>query len=536
MPTANISKLLLPLVLTLACDGRSGGSALATTESEPRPALAEASADLPPILAPYPRGTWRIGDRGELGYVMLWSSQILIRFREAKNDEVNFNLQYWYSVPPPPTRSRDEALVLARQVAARAKQDPESFAALSRQYSEDITSAQLGGVVGGVSAQYLTLWPQVIDALGALRPGETSEVIETWYGFHVFRRSPPPPEGRVSGARLVIGHDQAGWLRYEAADAVPKRSRAEALALATQIYEQARQQPERFDELVARYSEHRSKTEGGDFGSWSTREPSGYPRELETLSKLAVGEIAAPIDSPIGFEILRRTPERPRETYATNGTWMAFDPTLPDDDPTSRASVLARATALADKAAGDPALFAAAQADTCCTYTVQWEEGKGTPALAAAIRPLELNQVARAPVQSEHYFVVAQRTAPKEFALPTVTFEVPVHARIDLEYQLAALNGDAGEVELRRLSERLPAELGLAPDVLQRLVALHDVPRRFDAALFDDRVDATVDFLAAVKQLLTPEQFARYLGLLERHFTDYVMDPAHEPIPSRWRR
>lgn len=536
MRTANISKLILPLMLTLACEGRGGGAAIATSSSEPGPVAAEASSDLPPILAPYPRGTWRIGNRGELAYVMLWSSQILIRFREAKNDEVNFNLQYWYSVPPQPSRSREEALVLARQVAARAKQDPDSFAALARQYSEDITSAELGGLVGGVSAQYLTLWPQVIDALGALRPGETSEVIETWYGFHVLRRLPPPPEERVSGARLVIGHDQAGWLRYEAAGALPRRSRVEALALATQVYELARQQPERFDELVARYSDHRSKTENGDFGSWSTREPSGYPREIDTLGKLAMGEVAAPIDSPVGFEILRRTPERPRETYATNGTWMAFDPTLPDDDPMSRASVLARATALADKAAGDPALFAAAQADTCCTYTVQWEEGKGTPALAAAIRPLELDQVARAPVQSEHYFVVAQRTAPKDFALPPVTFEVPVHARIDLEYQVAALNGDAGEVELRRLAERLPAALGLTPEVSRRLVALHDVPRRFDAALFDDRVQAFVDFREGVKELLTPEQYADYLGLLERQLTDYVMDPVHEPMPSRWRQ
>ena len=62
--------------------------------------------------------------------------------------------------------------------------------------------------------------------------------------------------------------------------------------------------------------EHRDLSRDGDLGTWSSREASPFPREIERLQGLRVGEIAPPIDSPYGFQILLRTSVAERPLYA----------------------------------------------------------------------------------------------------------------------------------------------------------------------------------------------------------------------------
>jgi hypothetical protein len=524
---------ILTSLLACACDSPPSSRRGDVAEAESSPSQPD---KLPPILAPYPRAAWRVGNLAELGDVVEWVSHILIRFDRAPSNEVSFNLHDWYSVTPPPERTRDEALRLARDVAEKARLSPSSFADLAREYSEDITTAEAGGSLGGMPMGQFIYWPQVIDTLAAIEPGQTSEVVETGYGFHVFLRTAPPPEQRVSGSHIVIGHHQGGWLKYVGTGEAPTRSRPDALQLATEVYASAKRDPSAFERLVEQFSEHRTKTQGGDFGTFSNHEPTWLSRQVEVLGKLAVGDVAPPIDTPWGFEVLKRTPNRERVRYAANGIWLAFDPSAPIEKPNSRASVFAKATAIADSVAGDGPRFAQVQKDICCTFQPQWEEGQETPALTAMLKTLAIGEVARTPVQSDFYYVVAQRVEPSPPAPQRILFNIPMPDKIDLGYHVSALSATVAEEELKAATAKAIASIALSGDLAARLLRLRDQKGRFDdTKLPDDNREAFQAFMLAVDELLGSERYAQYLDIVRQQFTDYVMspDPRHSGIPER---
>lgn len=366
------------------------------------------------LLAPYAQGAWRRSNPEALREVLLWFSHILVRHRDVSARAVSFDRMHWSSVAPAAERSRQEAAALAARIAARAERQPAEFAALAREYSDDIATRDTGGAFGVVRASSLRDWPEVLDALSETAPGAVSRVVETAFGFHVFLRSPPPPEGSVSGEHIVIGHEHAGWLPVLTGEVGVQRTRDDAHALAMKVYEQALQHPEQFGELVASYSEHPDRMRSGDLGAWPTQAWNGYPREIEVLRQLAVGEVAPPIDSPLGFQILRRTPDHPRSLYAMTGIWLPFNPAAAPASQSSRGSVLSRARELARQVDGDVSRFAELQKNVCCTYNPQWVDGQGSPSLTALLDGLAVGQVALEPVQSEAFFVIGQRRMPHE--------------------------------------------------------------------------------------------------------------------------
>jgi hypothetical protein len=527
---------LLVVALASACRPNGDAESLSSAPAGAAGASPDGTRAAPPLLAPYPRAAWRVADLSQLEHTVMWVSHLLVRFDEGKNNEVNFSLADWYSVLPPPTRSREQALVLAREIADKARSRPQSFAELARQYSEDITTRELGGSLGGVTLSQLSLWPQVLDTLAAIGPGQASEVVETWYGFHIFYRAAPPAEATVSGAHLVIGHEQARWLPILARGALPQRSRTDALVLATEIYEAARRNPQSFDALVERYSEHRSAAVGGDFGSYSTREPNPFPRHVEVLSRLAEGEVAPPIDSPVGFEILRRTPARHRPTYAAQTLWLEFDPSAAEPDPSSRASVLARATTYAEQVAGDAERFAALRREVCCAYDQQWPEGRGTPALTLLLQKLGPGEVAKVPVQSEFNYVLARRIDATTSVDPALHFELPVPERVALGFHFSNIQGSFLAVQLRRVAEKAGAELELDTEQWRRLLELHLLEKELDDGIpaAAGRRRALLDgLLDGVRQLIGEEKYARYGLLLDQHFRSYLLDPTNETAIPR---
>jgi peptidyl-prolyl cis-trans isomerase SurA len=82
-------------------------------------------------------------------------------------------------------RTREQALQLAMDVAFRAEQG-EDFAALAREFSDDRQSAERGGTLPPIRRGHTV--PEFEDTAFRLRPGETSAVIETMFGFHVLKR------------------------------------------------------------------------------------------------------------------------------------------------------------------------------------------------------------------------------------------------------------------------------------------------------------------------------------------------------------
>jgi len=326
----------------------------------------------------------------------------------------------------------------------------------------------------------------------------------------------------VSGAHIVIGHDRAGWLPLLRGDAPAQRSRAEALETANRLYQILQRDPGQFEALVASHSEHPDRAQAGDFGSWSTRRASGYPREIEVLRQLQVGAIPPPMDSPLGIEILRRTADHPRRQYAMTGVWLRFDPSK-EAGPSAQATVFSQAKELAAGVAGDPLRFAALQRDVCCTFAPQWEEGQGSPSLTAALDPLAIGQVAPEPVQTEYNYVILQRTEPRTPLVREARFELPAHAP-DVVAQLSDMQAEKALAELRRANEKAQQALGLDDALTRALSDRHAVSGPFDDEAPPEKRRASIaDWLLDTERLLGAERYARYRAILENQITEYLL-------------
>jgi hypothetical protein len=500
--------LALSLLLS-ACRGDAHGAPSDTAREQAAPDR----------VIPYPPGRWRLADPVEIDRVVLWASQIVVRHGESRVDPA-FAMADWHSATPGGQRTRAQAYVLARELREQASKNPGAFADLARRRSEDVATQPLGGSLGGVPATQLVLWPQVLDALAATPPGQVSQVVETPYGFHVFLRRVPPAEETVTGAHIVIAHGDAGWIRILGrGDPQPPRSRDEALALANQLYERAKERPEEFAQLVEQYSDHRDSARGGDMGTWSTREPTFYPREVELLAGLALGEIAPPLDSPVGFQIIMRVPNRAREHYAMEQLRLTFDPLRPAPDPSSKSAVLEQASALARELRENPTRFAELQKEHCCEYSEDWIEGRGTPALTAALSGLEVGQLATQPVQSESSYVIPRRVEVPAGDHPPTLFELPEPRTPNIVALVKSRDDAFLKGELQSLGDEVLAGLALPDPLAARVTALHRDEARFVGLTTPEaRVGAFNALLSDMKGLLEPSSYPRYLALVDGHF------------------
>lgn len=494
----------------------------AATAPGPESTASSPRSGPPSFVLPYPRASWRLAVSAELDDVVLWFSQILIRHADARNG-VSFNMAYWYSVPPPATRSRAQALELARGIAQQAAQDPTAFAALAREYSEDPPRRDEGGVMGGVAASQIELWPQVLDTLAALAPGQTSQVVESPYGFHVFYRAAPPPEQVLSGSHIVIGHDRAQWLGVYARGERPTRSREEALALARDVYAQARSEPSRFAELVNKYSEHRDAVVAGDFGAWSTREPSSFAPRMKRLGELDVGDVGSPIETHLGFEIIQRTALRQRAQFRAR-LLVYPPPTLgsaPPDNAATERDLLAQANQLLTSLASDPARFDQLAAGAAVD---QWQEGRGIPGLTSLLPALRPGQLAPSAVESEYGPIIAQRLEPEPVIAKRFATELPAPDQPDVVRFLAGLSARAAETFLRATAEHARATLTLTDADAEQLRQVHELQGRVDADTGTTaRLALYEGILEDIRQLLAADGYARYRADLNAQVRDTLL-------------
>jgi hypothetical protein len=527
---ARFCQLSAPLVLALVACNRDPGPrssasverpGVSATNASPPPLDAPAAHARPPFVIPYQRGRWRLAPASSLAQVVLWPSQILIRHADVRN-EVSFNLGQWFSVPPPSSRRREEALVLAQQVAREAARAPDRFPELARQYSEDLARREEGGAFGAVSAAHLDSWPQVLDALAALRPGQTSEVVETRYGFHIFRREAPPPEESLSGAHIVIAHDAAQWIAFFARDTPPIRSREAAWQRARDIYRKARAEPERFAELVQQFSDHRDALVGGDFGTWSTREPSAFPMRNRRLAELSVGEVGAPIETHLGFEIVQRTSLRGRARYRARifAPRTEISSEVPRLDMTAREQAFQTVSAQAQEFIREPQRFAALGERA---FVLQWEEGRDNPGLSAAFQTLPVGALTKVPVDSEWGFIIAQRLDPESEAPVQYSTELPDPSEPNLGQFAMALSPEGTQAFLSDLATDVQRELRLDAADAERLLRLHDIAGTVELASPPARFAALARVIDGCRSLLNAERFANYRAAFNRNVSAAVL-------------
>lgn len=78
-----------------------------------------------------------------------------------------------------------DARAKAEQLLQQVKQNPQGFAELARQHSQDPGSAANGGDLGFFARN--TMVKAFEDAIFAMSPGDISDVVETDFGFHIIR-------------------------------------------------------------------------------------------------------------------------------------------------------------------------------------------------------------------------------------------------------------------------------------------------------------------------------------------------------------
>jgi hypothetical protein len=147
-----------------------GGSA-----AKPEPSTATKAAeggDTPAAKCLAIAGAKREKQAGEPSKVGV--KHILVKYAGAKK------------APATVTRSREDACLRAQE--ARSKlEGGASFEDVVKDYSEEAGATTRGGSIGSVERKDVAA--PFADAAFELKPGETSHVVETEFGFHVIQRT-----------------------------------------------------------------------------------------------------------------------------------------------------------------------------------------------------------------------------------------------------------------------------------------------------------------------------------------------------------
>ncbi|HVW23983.1 MAG TPA: peptidylprolyl isomerase [Polyangiaceae bacterium] len=464
----------------------------------------------------------------ELNRTFLWVSHVVIAYDEASPKATALRTGHWSPDPVPVAqRSKSEALRLANKVQQLAQEDPSSFTTLARIYSDDIVTKDHGGSLGGMAAAQLP--PEFVDALATMQPGQVSRIVATPFGFHVLKRNPVPPAGKVAGQRVLIAYFNEG--RHGVVQ--NPRSHTDARILAEHVADVARSGRQSFESLVEEYSDDYDKMQAGDVGVWSVRDPGSIPREVERLASLADGETSDPIDTATGFVVLRRVPVTSREEYAMRALRFGFDPTVTEGTSHSRAAAAREAALFARAIMEAPLQFEQMLREQCCTEAVQWTDGRGPVGVTPVIAALRIGEIAKQPVLSprESAFIIPQRLDPRSASpLPEPRYELPGPTAPDLEALVRRTDRVSLARSARLMGDELPKRIALAP--AQRVAFVATTSRLATAFEADPDVESTkVDrwraAVADIRATLSPREFTKF----ELSLNEWVNEKLMENVP-----
>lgn len=467
----------------------------------------------------YPSGRWRLATLEALDRATLWFGHIAIRHESSQVELLR--PPAWRPDPPAPKRSIAEALALAERIQSQAALAPDTFEQLAREYSEDVASKDLGGMLGGVRASQLTN-SDFLDALTVLKAGEVSKVFRTPYGFHILKRYAPPLDEPVSGARIVVGYEGVYALAREV-----HRSRAEALRLATEIAAQARKDPGNFSGLVDRYSDNIDRATHGDLGLYATRDPGFLPTEVQALASLKAGQIAGPIDGRFGFEILERVPSSPRKEYAMTAVEVTADGHAGDPDA-AMAEALQTTEGLLGQLRAAPDRFQEFQSNYCCTRIQRWTRGRGDATLSDILDGLAFGKIAPKPLRRPAGYILMKRLDPRAVPEPPRQFDVPNPSDPDYQDLASTLDRESLVAATRSFTAALRETSSLGPGAVAVIVQTLDKLAAYAENNPIDHVQTASTLqatLASLQGALGSEQFGRFKAFGRRWVIRQMMPP-----------
>ena len=250
----------------------------------------------------------------------------------------------------PPTRTKQEARVLAERLAREAQADPERFADLAQEHSDHETARQ-GGMSPSFEADTLH---GPLAVLKTLEVGQVGDPLDWTYGYLILKREPILSKQMVSARRLVVAWDGA-----QRAPGSVTRSREEARIRALELRKRAVADPEGFEALIRSDSDGFDRDRGGYLGSWRV-ETRRVPVHYEAaITGLEIGGISEPVESELGFELFQRLAvTQPPRQLAASHILVSWSGAEKSRSRRSRADARARAEELADLAQSDPKVFA----------------------------------------------------------------------------------------------------------------------------------------------------------------------------------
>ena len=199
-------------------------------------------------------------------------------------------------------RSKEEARKLAERLAAELKKRPSLWSDYVRRYSDDWRSKGQEGKIGVFFWDRLPVFVRSFGPeLAKLAPGEISRLVETDYGFHLFRYLKSEAYGALE---IVITYKDSMIPVYRLSKTVT-RTKAEAARLARKVAKEARKPGTDFDALAEKYSDMWD-LKGYARGFTVYKNFCVLPQVVDALSKVPVGGIAGPVESKFGFHVFKR--------------------------------------------------------------------------------------------------------------------------------------------------------------------------------------------------------------------------------------
>ena len=199
----------------------------------------------------------------------------------------------------------------------------EDFNALAKQYSDDPSAKDKkeqnykgnGGDLGYFTSMVM-IYP-FENACYSMEVGEISNPIKTRFGYHIIKLNDKIPAyfSTVDLAHIWVGTD--------------KRSEQESEAIINDIYSKIKEGNISFDSLVKVYSEDKSSAiVGGVLRNQKVNTiPAAY---LLEMSKLKVGEVSAPFQTPFGWHIVK--PVQYKEIPSLEQQRMAIESRISKDE------------------------------------------------------------------------------------------------------------------------------------------------------------------------------------------------------------
>ncbi|WP_235297305.1 peptidylprolyl isomerase [Portibacter marinus] len=221
-------------------------------------------------------------------------------------DRQAYDVKVRHIVVKVPSRATDDQVEEARQkiesIAERIH-GGENFAEVAKVASEDATTRLNGGELNYLTAMLPNGYYEFENAMYQLEPGEVSEPLKSNVGFHLVQViDKRPARGQMHAAHILLRKKKNG----QPAEGVKE--------LADSLYN-VLQKGGDFAQLARQYSEDsNSKDKGGDIGVFGI---STYENNFEDAAYALKndGDISEPVETSIGWHIIKRLDKPEREPY-----------------------------------------------------------------------------------------------------------------------------------------------------------------------------------------------------------------------------